>query len=427
MAELQPNRKRRLALLTLAGAVILVGLGLGVPNENGCGGSFDEEAAADEADLAKKGFELYFTNPLPDLITRGDIKAADVGALATKQIASGNQPDVRLVKLIDSATGAGCSVLAANYDFNLQDVADAFVRAKQRGCDVRFITDGDTVDKSNAGTAGRYGRYPTDPDYVKPLGAMFAAKVPVHDDGSRGGIMHDKFAVVNGKQVWTGSWNMSHGDLAYWNHAILINSPQLAARYTLDFEYLWREFAPSFAPGNHLVDTSPAKLPTDHNVAGVEVYFPHADKATARLAQLLSGAQKSIHFLAFQFTGGPMADAVVERARAGVEVHGVFENNGACAGVYPDLLALNKSNVRVSRWGMGRIQGLRNFLHHKVFIIDGKTVALGSFNFSASADSSNDENLLIINDSSLASTFQKEYDLVETSTAKTRQPPPCKG
>src|SRR5260221_407240 len=112
--ELQPGRKRRVALLTMLGVTMLVGLGLGIPgDQQGCGGQVDE-SAYDESDLAQKGFELYFTNPLPDLIARGEIKAADVGALATQQIASGSAPDKRLVKLIDSATGSGCSVLLAD-------------------------------------------------------------------------------------------------------------------------------------------------------------------------------------------------------------------------------------------------------------------------------------------------------------------------
>jgi len=285
------------------------------------------------------------------------------------------------------------------------------------------------VDKSNPATdpAKRYGRYPLQQEYQKPLGALYAAKVPVHDDGKRGGIMHNKFAIVNGQQVWTGSWNMSIGDLAYWNHAILMSSAPLAARFTAYFEYLYKQFAPAFAPGNHVLKATPA-LPTDHRIdyqgVPMEVYFPKTDKATTRLAQILSGAKQSIRFLAFQFTLGPIASAVLERAKAGVDVRGVFENNGACAGVYPQLAALGR--VRVSRWAMGRIQGLRNFLHHKVFIIDGATVVTGSFNFSNSADTSNDENLVIIADRGLAATFQKAYDLVEGATAKTRPAPPCK-
>jgi phosphatidylserine/phosphatidylglycerophosphate/cardiolipin synthase-like enzyme len=392
-----------------------------------CGAPADPTAEGD-SDLTEGKFELYFTNPLPDLIARGDLKADDVGDLATESIAGGPEPDKRLVKLIDGASGHGCSVLVANFDFDLQNVADAMVRAKKRGCDVRMVTDGDTVDHANPETdaSKRYGRTSFNPIYEKPMKTLLDAGIPVHDDGSRGGIMHDKFVVVNGKTVWTGSWNMSVADLSFWNNAFLATSTPLATRYTAEFEHLFKAYDEALTPLPHLnkVDVT---FDDDHTVPfgskALEVYFPHADKATDRVAEVVSGAKESIHFLAFQFTPGPIADAVVERAKHSIEVRGVFENNGACAGAYPELAAID--GVNVSRWSFGRIQGLRNFLHHKVFIVDQKTVVFGSFNFSASADGSNDENLLILTDPELAKSFEAEYQLVEAATLKTSHLPPC--
>ena len=49
-------------------------------------------------------------------------------------------------------------------------------------------------------------------------------------------------------------------------------------------------------------------------------------------------------------------------------------------------------------------------LHHKVFIIDNETVATGSFNPTLSADTKNDENLLIIHDKKIADAFIKEFE-----------------
>ncbi|MBT4150600.1 phospholipase, partial [Candidatus Woesearchaeota archaeon] len=49
-------------------------------------------------------------------------------------------------------------------------------------------------------------------------------------------------------------------------------------------------------------------------------------------------------------------------------------------------------------------------MHHKVFIIDGKTVVTGSFNPSKNGDSRNDENILIIRDETIASRYLAEYE-----------------
>jgi len=51
-------------------------------------------------------------------------------------------------------------------------------------------------------------------------------------------------------------------------------------------------------------------------------------------------------------------------------------------------------------------------MHHKVIVIDGEIVICGSFNFSDSADRSNDENLLIIYNRAVAAKFEEEFQRV---------------
>ena len=51
-------------------------------------------------------------------------------------------------------------------------------------------------------------------------------------------------------------------------------------------------------------------------------------------------------------------------------------------------------------------------MHHKVFIIDEKTVVTGSFNPTAGGDTRNDENVLVIEDVAIAKRFMDEYRYV---------------
>jgi phosphatidylserine/phosphatidylglycerophosphate/cardiolipin synthase-like enzyme len=44
-----------------------------------------------------------------------------------------------------------------------------------------------------------------------------------------------------------------------------------------------------------------------------------------------------------------------------------------------------------------------------VFIVDGETVVLGSYNFTSNAEKDNDENLLIIHNAEVAQAFLGEY------------------
>ena len=49
-------------------------------------------------------------------------------------------------------------------------------------------------------------------------------------------------------------------------------------------------------------------------------------------------------------------------------------------------------------------------MHHKVFVMDGRTTVFGSYNFSDSADRDNDENCLIVDDPAFAARFNEEVD-----------------
>jgi phosphatidylserine/phosphatidylglycerophosphate/cardiolipin synthase-like enzyme len=48
-------------------------------------------------------------------------------------------------------------------------------------------------------------------------------------------------------------------------------------------------------------------------------------------------------------------------------------------------------------------------MHHKVMILDGKTVITGSYNFTDSAETRNDEDLLILHSAWLAGEFEREF------------------
>ena len=51
-------------------------------------------------------------------------------------------------------------------------------------------------------------------------------------------------------------------------------------------------------------------------------------------------------------------------------------------------------------------------MHHKVFIIDSKTVITGSFNPTKNGEMNNDENILIIHDKEIAQQYEDEFESV---------------
>jgi phosphatidylserine/phosphatidylglycerophosphate/cardiolipin synthase-like enzyme len=56
-----------------------------------------------------------------------------------------------------------------------------------------------------------------------------------------------------------------------------------------------------------------------------------------------------------------------------------------------------------------RLDGEPGLMHHKALIIDRRIVVVGSYNFTASAEKYNDENLLVIRDPEIAAQFLQEF------------------
>ncbi len=292
----------------------------------------------------------------------------------------------RLIALMDRAQR---TLDVCVYEFDLENVADAMVRAAQRGVRVRLVTDSDTVDSK-------------DPADQAVQSKLRAANIPVVPDNRRP-IMHNKFTVVDGEWVEMGSWNYTVNDTyRNNNNQAIIQSRDLAANYTAEFEKMFtaKQFGGAKPPGvpNPVLSIAGAR---------VENYFSPEDRPSTHVIQWLNGARQRIHFMAFSFTHDGIADAMLARARAGVEVAGVFETTG--------------SDTRFSEYGRMKTAGLdvlldgnpRN-MHHKVIIIDDHVTIFGSFNFTSNADRDNDENLLIVDDPGLAAAFEAEYQRVRT-------------
>lgn len=284
--------------------------------------------------------------------------------------------DERLVEVLNGATA---SIDMAIYDLDLDDVVAALVAAHRRGLRVRLVTDSDNL-------------------YLAELEPLKLAGVPLRGD-DRNPIMHNKFVIVDGRRVWTGSFNFTrNGATRNDNNAILLDSPLLAANYQAEFDEMW---AGQFGPDSPAATPYPRLRLGDLEVA---TCFAPEDQVQARLLEAVSQAQSRIDLMAFSFTAEPLARAIRDRAAAGVVVRCLFDARQAESEYsQDDWLARQDVEVRLSA-------NRRGVMHHKVIIIDGRTVITGSFNFSTNADSANDENLLILDSSDLAAVYTDEFE-----------------
>lgn len=366
----------RLLLLSIAALVLVLGIVVVVLVLRGRGGGVEQPPT--EQGQAPAWIDVYFTTPL------GGSRQPPSGAPA--------RLDEHLVAAIDTAQR---TVDMAIYDFELENVADALLRAKARGVQVRLVTDTDNA-KNAAVVKVRTGG------------------VPVVED-NRGPIMHNKFVVLDGEQVWTGSWNFAPKDtFQYNNNGALIRSKELAENYTAEFEKMFvaRRFGPTKAK-----DVPHPRI--EIGGAVIETVFESEGDAPSRIVERIRGAKQSITFLAFTFTHDQIGAAIEERYRAGVAVRGVIERLQS-ERQEGELGRFQRAGLDAAqpagtpragcKAGPGVLQdGNPQLMHHKVIVIDGTTVIFGSFNFTRNAAEDNDENLLIIDDPTVATIFLDEF------------------
>lgn len=314
-------------------------------------------------------FQLYFSSPV---------------ASRDEADFHGSPVEAALVTALD---GAQQTVDVAIYELESQPITDALIRAKERGVQVRVVTDGE------------YGL--ESPDAI--FDQLDLADIPIVSDGARRGYMHNKFVVIDDLYVWTGSTNLKPN--AFYrnnNNAMLIRSSLLAQNYTAEFEEL---FAGQF--GRSSPKTVPNQTVTVDSTQ-IETYFESEGDVGARLAELVNGAQ-SVRFMAFSFTeslewteGGAQHSVMLlmrDRAQAGaLDVRGIVEASSRSQ-VKPLLCA----GLEV------RQDGNPDVMHHKVFIFDDSIVVMGSFNFSSRASNDNDENMLIIHSPDIARAYLEEF------------------
>jgi len=214
--------------------------------------------------------------------------------------------------------------------------------------------------------------------------------------------MHNKFWIFDGQTVWTGSTNMTaNGIFTQNNNVIVLHVPQAAAIYERQWQDMWDG---NFGPGAPSTVAEQGMLIEGRPLL---VLFSPEDGIVDQLIDLVNSADTSIRFLAFSFTDYPLAEAMIRRAAAGVDVAGVYETVGSET-EYAELGTFLCSGVPV------RQDGNPGFMHEKVIVIDNRVVVTGSLNFSSSADEENNENVVIIDHPEIAALYLEEFARVWT-------------
>lgn len=130
----------------------------------------------------------------------------------------------------------------------------------------------------------------------------------------------------------------------------------------------------------------------------VEVFFSPKGGCTEAVVQNLNNARSNVWVQAYSFTSAPIAKALVDAKRRGVNVQLILDKGKSTERYSSATFFLNAG---VPTW----IDAQHAIAHNKVMVIDGTKVLTGSFNFTKAAEEKNAENLLVISDPALASKY----------------------
>lgn len=135
----------------------------------------------------------------------------------------GGNCDAKLTQFVQSAKK---SIDVAIYDINLEAVIDALM-AQSKKIQVRLIVDRRQAQEEHSGV----------PTLIR-LGANVRY-------GHQRGIFHNKFTIVDGKMLETGSFNYTH-DAAENNNEnqAYLTDPSIVGQYAKHFEELWQQALP---------------------------------------------------------------------------------------------------------------------------------------------------------------------------------------
>lgn len=172
--------------------------------------------------------------------------------------------------------------------------------------------------------------------------------------------------------------------------------------------------AASLAPHSQIaVQFSPTskKLPWQQSVNGL-------------IAHQLSQAKQSIQLALFVFSDQQLSNALERKHQQGIPIQALIDPGFAYRDYSEalDLMGVALPNNRcryepnnrpwskpLTTVGIPQLPA-GDLLHHKFGVIDGQVVVTGSQNWSEAANGSNDENLLVIRNATVAAHFQREFE-----------------
>ncbi|MCT4663433.1 MAG: phospholipase D-like domain-containing protein [Tissierellales bacterium] len=381
-------------------------------------------------------------------------------------------------RLLKRIKAANTSIDVATYEINLPEIVDALIEKASDGVRVRIVADAKKKTNDSHGERylemilnlekmrrGKDGVFGTDDDIHmiadapidilddKDLRKSFGLQESVDDlpdrylvEGEKDGDgyrrpddqMHNKFMIIDGSWVWTGSWNFTKTGLyggekemrfdvldGNTQNAVEINSSDVADIYTDEFEEMYG--SSSAEPDSDNAKFHKRKEDnTAHKVkvgdTEIEIYFSVGDGAISKMEEYIrDSADYRVYFNIFSWSASKTSPGkdILEAIEDKVSSDSSFSFKGNIDSSFysqdwaPPSIVNDTWGDYASRAEINKAREDRK-LHSKTMIIDPNTdsdptVIIGSTNWSNNGENVNDENMLFIHDADIANQFLQDF------------------
>lgn len=362
-----------------------------------------------------------------------------------------NEPvESEIIKAVDSAKK---TLRIAMYELNQQGLWDALQRAKRRGVKIEIV-----LDRSHVYTTGYEddGVTPRKPkqmvvDLLKDGGFdVLLLK------GRLGGIMHNKFIIVDEGMVEFGSYNYTRqSEEDHYENVFFSIDPKRVSGYEKYFEYM-RGLAeePDMEKLDEVVARTEAALPeaedAEPEMAGrkkplppdppqatetpidlngekfpLHMFSPNSGIEQA-LIRAIEASKATIEIAMFSFFSQPIAEALLRAKDRGVKVRIVMDKSQTGTSKLDEWFAWHGFDLRLIS-GPDRTRDPRyQKMHNKLAIFDGKMLESGSFNYSTRAETLSFENANFFDDADMIARyvlyFQQMFERGMAPKAPKREP-----
>ena len=279
-----------------------------------------------------------------------------------------------LLALINSAQS---TISIAIYNMNDAEIANALKEKESEGINVRIITEGKN--------------YITNHDFFSNINTVA--------DPIDGGLMHEKFVVVDDKWVWISSANFTNSMYKDLNNALIFDSRLLSRVFNEEFNLMYEGYF-----SDPKIEEATSLTAED---VRLEVRFSPFGGIFDKIVDVLKRAKHEVDVAMYAFSDMRISLLLMTLDEQGIKVRVLADKSWNSSGysVLPKMKEFTFFRKFDNPYGL---------LHDKYIIVDPNSpdakVLTGSYNLTRSAQSRNDEVLIVIHSKEIARLYLENFE-----------------